>query len=527
MLRSSSFGIWALLASFAVGASENITLPDFGRSANAGISEREENAYGLSVLRQLRNAGALIEDPQLAEYLRTLGTRLGEASDQPEQRFTMVLLRDSSFNAFAVPGGVIAVHSGLVLAALRESELAAVLAHETAHVTQKHIVRAMERSQKASIPIMLGTIAAIAASSQAGSSSGNLGEAAMVSGMALMQQLQINFTRDNEFEADRIGIQTLQRAGFEVSAMAAMFMRMQSNFRTVGLGGAPPQYLQSHPISTTRIAEAKARAQALIALPARNCATPDTAASCDSEVRFSLMRERVRVLEGGNSAELVKFYRDGLADRGDSLALQYGLALSLSRAGKQQQAGDLTDRLLNLHSAADLQLTLQLLRAEIAVEAREQAVWQPLYAKLLSSHPRHRVVGSSYAAALLSLGSKASGTEALGILRDLTLTFVNDPSLYEQLGRAYQLAGDEIRAGESYAQATALRGALEDALLQLETLARRPQLDYYGRARLDALIAEITPIVLEIREAKGESARTNARPTAGASLRTEQHRHGE
>ena len=156
-LRMKSIALCAALVSVfgSLGAKE-FDLPDFGRSANAGVSELDEYYYGLSVLRQMRNAGVLVEDPQVDEYLRTLGTRLAEASSAPDQNFTFVLINDENFNAFAVPGGLIAVHTGLLMRAGNESELAAVLAHEAAHVTQKHTVRALERAaSRRAIPLRL------------------------------------------------------------------------------------------------------------------------------------------------------------------------------------------------------------------------------------------------------------------------------------------------------------------------------------------------------------------------------------
>jgi beta-barrel assembly-enhancing protease len=474
------------------GALKELHLPDFGRSANSGVSEKDEYYYGQQLLRAMRNAGVLIEDPQIDEYLRTLATRLGEASSKPDENFTYVLLNDQEFNAFAVPGGLIAVHAGLWLQAASESELAAVLSHETAHVTQKHVVRAMERTQKASLPIMLGTLAAMVAASQAKSSTYSPYDSpnrvdnaigAMVAGQALLQQLQINFTRDNEFEADRVGIQTLKKAGFDVTAMASMFERMQTTFRT-GSSSAPPQFLQTHPISTTRIAEAKTRASELLGKPV-----------FDDGVAFAMVRERVRVMQLGNTKTIERFYRDSLATRPRSPALNYGFALLKIRQNDYEGARALCAQLPDTKA---LGLMKQLLLVDIEF-ADKTARWQPMYDALLAANPKHRVIAQKYASALLSLGSKAGGEKALSVLRDLNERYDNDPTLFEQLSRAYELSGDNVRAGEAYANATALRGAFEDALLQLQTISEGKNLSYYERARLDAQIAELTPLVLELK----------------------------
>lgn len=478
----------------ALTAQDEIKLPDFGNSANAGISERDEYYYALGFLRSMRNAGVLIEDPELVEYLRTLATRLSESSDKPEQSVGFFLINEDAFNAFAVPGGVIGVNSGMILQAGKESELASVLAHEIAHVTQKHSIRQMERSQKASLPVMLGTLALMAAASQSNSrSSGDASQAAMISGMALMQQLQINYTRDNEFEADRIGIRSLKRAGFDVTSMPAMFSRMQSLYRTSS-GNRVPQYLQTHPISTTRVAEAKARALELGGKPVP-----------ERDYKFQLMRERVRVLQAKDFPRLVSYYEATLAARGSLPALHYGHAMALSYAGDHARARAalqkvVFDASLPLAQRNLLALSKRLLGLEIDERDKQFASWDKGYAALLKAHPRHRVIGMRYAGALIDQANKAGAAQAIEILRELSTAYESDPGVYELMARAYELSGQTARAAESYARASAYRGALEDSLAQLQNLTQRTDLSFYERSRIDALIAEITPIVLEIRE---------------------------
>ena len=509
-LRLSSIAIksittFAALCVFASASAKEFDLPDFGRSANAGVSELDEYYYGLSVLRQMRNAGVLIEDPQVDEYLRTLGTRLAEASSAPDENFTFVLINDENFNAFAVPGGLIAVHTGLLMRAGNESELAAVLAHEAAHVTQKHVVRALERAKKASLPVMLGTLAVAAAAASQSNNNNNYNrnnpetidpvEAVLIGGSALMQQLQINFTRDNEFEADRIGIQTLKKAGFNITAMSGMFARMQMTFRSSG-GSQVPQYLQTHPISVTRIAEAKSREAQLLEQPV-----------VQRDLVFQLMRERVRVLKSSDATLLKRHYLDAISARGaSSAAINYGFALASARAGDIERAKELAAL---LPDTSELKLVRALLNAEIEVNAKNQPAWRAQFATLMKNYPKHRVVGASYAQALIDLGSQRDARTALAILRELVTAFDSDPALFEALGRAYQLSGDEVRAGEAYARATALRGALEDALSQLNMIAQAPSLTYYERARVDAQVAELTPIVLEIKRRDGSANQRN------------------
>ena len=200
-------------------AQDSLRLPDIGSSAGELLTPARQEEYGGMMLRELRNYGYLLDDPLIDDWLQALGDRLGAYSDRPEQRYTLFMLRDRQINAFATLGGYIGVNAGLVLTAEREDEVAAVLAHEMAHVTQQHVLRGVERAQRDQIPILLGMLAAVVAAQAAGgSSSGDASQAAIISAMGLMQQNQINYTRANEHEADRLGIRALARSGYDVDA---------------------------------------------------------------------------------------------------------------------------------------------------------------------------------------------------------------------------------------------------------------------------------------------------------------------
>src|SRR6185503_16856825 len=174
--------------------------------------------YGAETLYQLRRLGYVLEDPLIDSWLDAMGHRLGAASGQADQSFTFFVMRDRQINAFATLGGYIGVNAGLMLTAESEDEVAGVLAHEISHVTQHHVLRAVERSRKDQIPMLLAELAVIVASQAAhGRSADNAVDAAAISAQALFVQRQINYTRSNEAEADRIGIQTLYRSGYDVN----------------------------------------------------------------------------------------------------------------------------------------------------------------------------------------------------------------------------------------------------------------------------------------------------------------------
>ncbi len=198
--------LFALTASTGLATAQERSLPDIGSSAGSVLSPAKQAEYGAMVLAQLRHEGYVLDDPLLDGWLNDVGQRLVAASDRPQQPFTFFLLRDRQINAFATLGGYVAVNSGLVLAAAREDELAGVLAHEISHVTQQHVLRGAEKAQRESLPILLATLGAIVAAQKAGgTSSGDASSAALITGMGLLQQRQIDYTRDNESEADRIG----------------------------------------------------------------------------------------------------------------------------------------------------------------------------------------------------------------------------------------------------------------------------------------------------------------------------------
>lgn len=462
-------------------------LPDLGDSSARMLSPEREREYSQGLLRQLRNYDITVEDAEINEYYETLAFRLLAASGRTEGDFHFAMANVPVINAFASPGGLIVMFSGLMLAAENESEMAGVLAHEIAHVTQKHIARAMESTAEDMLPILLGSIAlAIAAQGQ-----GDGSQAAIIGGMSLLQQRQINFTRENEFEADRVGIQTLAKAGFDPTGMADFFARLGQVYRAQG--EQPPQYLQTHPVTTVRIAEAKARADGL------------RIGTTKTSLEFALMRERLRVITSRDLSGLVRYYRDKKRDNEiDPTALRYGLALAHIRLGDAKAAKQQLDA---ISGALRGRLTHELALAEYERAAGDDAAAQRRYERLLSERPGHRVVTVAFARAQIERDDASGGRKAVAALRDVLPRFPNDPEMHELMARASQLSGDEVRAAEAYAQAFFLRGKFEDAMKQLERTAERDDLDYYQRARIDAQVAEWRPIVLRERRAALDAAR--------------------
>src|SRR4249919_848972 len=270
LIRTTLLSAALALAIAAPIAAQNNKLPDIGSSAGEVLGPAQQSEYGAMTLSQLRHYGYVLDDPLLEGWLQGVGNRLAAASDKPRQQFTFFLLRDRQINAFATLGGYVATNAGLVLAAQREDQVASVLSHEIAHVTQDHVLRAVERAQRDSVPILLAMLGAIVVAQKAGGNSSDDATMAAVTGaQSLLYQRQIDYTRDNEAEADRVGMQTLFRSVYDPKAMAEFFTTLQSWVRA-NQGGErerTPDYLQTHPVTVTRISEAKQRAAQMPARP--------------------------------------------------------------------------------------------------------------------------------------------------------------------------------------------------------------------------------------------------------------------
>jgi predicted Zn-dependent protease len=447
-------------------------LPDMGSPEATIISHSEERQLGYMMVQQLRDQNALLEDPEISEYLNSIGDRLAAQSPDGAQGFQFFVVKDPAINAFAIPGGFVFVNYGLILATNSESELASVLGHEIAHVTQHHIARAIRAQSQQSMTTMAAMLAAIllgAMSHSAGSGQATEGAILAAQGMAIQQQ--INFTRENEEEADRVGIGYLAGAGFDTQAMGNFFEVLS---RKEGLAATYiPAMLVDHPVTTDRIAEARARAAQF---PPRK--------ATDSQ-SYALVRERVRVLTAPGDTDIEKVYAARLSQGQHDLATRYGEALSLMVDNKPVEAQRILFELTKEHEGL-IMLHSALGQAEVKAGQTNDALGTFKHAVRL--FPRNVPVTVRYAESLIAAGN---AKEAHAVLLDL---FNNVPPTPEQIrltANAASAAGDTGDAYYYMGEYQIAGGNLQLAAMQYQLALSSPNLTSIQRQRYQARLDEV------------------------------------
>ncbi|MBI5331384.1 MAG: M48 family metallopeptidase [Betaproteobacteria bacterium] len=437
-----------------------VDLPDLGDISRSSLSRDREDGIGREIMRQIRDSGEIPDDPVLAEYLTSIGESLVSAAQGGGQSFHFFLVKDPTLNAFALPGGYIGVHTGLISASRSESELAGVLAHELAHVTQHHIARMVDDQRG----VGLATLAALAVAILAARSNSEASQAMITTSQALAVQRQLDFTRENEKEADRIGLQTMLASGYSPQGMASFFERLQSRSRAVE--GNAPGYLRTHPLTFERIADMQNR---LAGLPYRQHAD-----SAD----YLLARARIQA-EEGERHEAVKRFEAQAADR-PSAENWYGLARASLRAGNAPRAREAAARAAALMPAAPQMAVLQ---AETALAENRTAEALELTGKGLRRFDAYRPLVYLHLRALLRAGR---AEEALARLNDQLRLLPADTTLYALRSEAYLALGNPASSHLDQAEAYRLLDRLDAAMEQLQIAQRARGADFYTQSIIDA-----------------------------------------
>jgi predicted Zn-dependent protease len=448
---------------------DNVALPDLGDESTALITPSQERRLGADFMRQARKTLKLVDDPEVNNYIQTLGQRLVSHTDTPQQPFHFFVVDDPTINAFAVPGGYVGVHTGLILNTQSESELASVLAHEISHVTQRHIPRMMVEQQHATLPAM----AAILASILVASTGHSAGEAGIALTSAAMAQREINFTRSFEEEADRIGEGLLARSGFDPRAMPKFFERMQAanRYNETNL----PEFLRTHPVTTSRIADARNRAEQY---PVHN--VPDS-------LDYKLVRARLSAFEADDPAEIARGFQSKIAQgkADDRVAERYGYALALMRAQNIAAARTEIAKLVALQPDRS---AFRIAQAQIEAAGGNFDEALNIYAAAYKKSPGWSPLARNYAATLLETGH---AREAKAILAPIVREQSDDPGLYKMMASAAGDTGDKVEAHRSMAEYYYLNGNLTAALEQLQIATRFAGDNFYLQSSLDARIQAV------------------------------------
>lgn len=465
-------------------------LPDIGSTADAVMTSGAEQRLGKAFMRQVRAALPVSDDPLLTDYLESLGKELVAADKSAGGQFRFFLIDEPVVNAFAGPGGYIGVYAGLVVASESEDELAAVMAHEIAHVTQRHLVRRFEDQGRLTLPTTALMVAAAILGAQV---SPDAGMAAIAGIQAAALQRQINFTRDNEKEADRIGIATLAGAGRDPYAMAGFFERLSKAGRVYE--NSVPELLRTHPVSTNRIADALGRAD------------DHGARQKPDSLRFQLTKARLREASYKRPEQALAAFRSSLKEgrfRSET-AERYGYALALLRSGELGEAKSEVARLLakepSLPELIVLDAQIDLKRGEVsaAVSGLKQSV------ELAASGWTLR---TAYAKALLEGGQPRRALEELKTVARLR---PGNVMIYELLSQAALQAGDKAATYRYRAEKLYAEGDLEPAIRQLEFALRQRDIGYHDAAQIQVLLDSMKE---ELRDEK------NRRDTHGLAVET-------
>jgi beta-barrel assembly-enhancing protease len=467
------------LAPIGGGADE---LPDIGSPADTVLSRDKEQQIGRAIYRTLRDTGQVITDPETQEYIQDIGQKLAAHATDSGQRFRFFVVNDPVINAFALPGGYIGVHSGLLLATATESELAGVLAHEISHVTQRHISRAIFANQRASILTMAAMLGAILLGAVAGS--GDAVQGAVLGAQGAIAQQQINFTRDNEYEADRFGVGLLAAAGFDPMGMPDFFETMARQSGT--LASQAPELLRTHPVNTNRIAETRSRAAQL---PKRDVA---------DATGYRLTRARLRLLSSPTTeAALAQFSADledpaRIGDPGTA----YGLALTRLQRSEFSTA---EKAFLDLVGTDPGVISFHIGLAQAQMGLGQHTAAFATFERAMGLFPRNVPLTVHYAEALMQ---QQRFKEAHHVLLDLLNIVPPTPEQVRLIARAASAAGDTADAHFYMAEYHLMGGDLMLAIDELRVALSIPGLDTVQKARFRSRLDEIQEIIDRLQAEK-------------------------
>lgn len=452
----------------AVSAAVGQSLPDLGDVSQSEMSPLQERRLGESIMQEVRADPAYSEDPEVTDYLNSIGYKLVGAGPDARQEFNFFLMVDPQVNAFALPGGFIGINSGLMLTAQSESELAGVMSHEIGHVVQRHFARMLSAQKETQLAALAGLAIAILAAR----ANSDIAQAAVIGSQAGSIQSSLNFTRGNEQEADRVGFQILEKAGFDTAAMAIFFERMLNATRYYQT--TAPSYLRTHPLTTSRISDMQNRAQNL---PYRQ--VPDS-------LEFQMMRAKLKAGQD-SPAESVKFFEESLKERKylSEAASRYGLVEALIRA---RAFGRAAKELQTLRMLSSLSPILETQSARLAAASGDMTGALRIYREALRNFPGYRALVYNYAEALLRVNQPE---EALKLVESRLQSAAADYRLYQLQAKCYAALNKGMQQHRALAEAYYRLGNVRTAIEQLLLAQKAGDGDFFVQSGVDARLREL------------------------------------
>lgn len=438
-------------------------LPSLGDSSSSIISLEQEHQLGRAWLSILRGQVRQLEDPLLKEYVENSVYKLVKTSQLNDRRLEFIVLASPQLNAFAAPGGIIGVNGGLLLHAQTEAEYASVLAHELAHLSQRHFARGLEAQKRMQVPLMAAMLAGVIAAAAGG---GDLGMAAIASTQAAAVQSQRSFSRQNEQEADRIGLVNLAKAGFDPRAMPRMFERLMRQYRYDRM---PPEFLLTHPVSESRIADTRNRAEQY----------SDGEGTVDS-LYYQLIRARVQLIFEETSGLSLKRFRSLLGDDPNLDAARYGLVLALIRSSRLDEARSNIDMLLKKTPNS---IIYNLAAIDIELSRNQLSQAQKRVENLLTSNPRNFPLRKAQYEIQLKQKDTVGAEQTIN---QLLKQRPNDPDIWFEVAEIRGLANNIIGLHEARAEYFSRVGDYTQAIEQLDYAKQRASNNFPLAARIDA-----------------------------------------
>jgi predicted Zn-dependent protease len=447
-------------------------LPELGSPANAAISIEDEYHAGLQFVNEIRKAGVILTDPEVSQYAQEIGHSLSSHAEEGQHQFYYFVIRDPEINASAIPGGFVIINSGLITSTRNENELAGVLAHETAHVTQRHIVRQIVDQGHEGLLASAAMLAAVLLGATAGRGSPDAIQGAILAGQSAMIQHQINYTRGSEFEADRIGISTMAEAGYDPLGMASFFDYM-------GRTGPEPsrvnaiQFLIDHPIFSDRVAEAQDRANQIGRI------------HHEDSLGYLLMRERLRTVAGDPQA--ARQYYANLLKNGGGKTLQERYGKDVAEIANRNPAAaiaDLQDLVRDFPKVTQFYGALGQAYAANNQYRESAAVLE----RAMILFPRNVPITIRLAETLMHSGDNK---RAHMVLLDLFNNVEPTPDQTRLIAKAASTAGDYADSYAYMAEFYLMTGNLMMASNQLQLALTLPGLDAVQRARYSARLEEV------------------------------------